>query len=63
MFLFSDSIYLFVVNHPGDKDVVEKFRFDEKTRKLYYVRTYTDPIFTQSVVATPVLSNHNFIIK
>ncbi|KAI0238048.1 hypothetical protein LSAT2_011330, partial [Lamellibrachia satsuma] len=46
----SDVIYIFVVNVSKDiKDTVEKFRFDKKRRKLYHLRTYRDPTFTQSV--------------
>ena len=47
---YSDVIYIFVVNaHLERKDTVEKFRYDEKGRKLYHLRTYRDPTFTQSV--------------
>jgi len=50
-YVFLDLIYLFVINHNGyTKETVEKFRFDEKTRKLYLLRTFTDdPTFVQSV--------------
>ncbi|KAI0229005.1 Serum paraoxonase/arylesterase 1 [Lamellibrachia satsuma] len=51
----SNTIYIFVVNARDDrKDTVEKFRFDEKRRKLYHLRTYRDPIFTHpdDIVAT-----------
>ena len=41
--VFPDLTFIFVVNHLlNDTDVVEKFRFDEKTRKLHHVRTYED---------------------
>ncbi|KAI0228699.1 Serum paraoxonase/arylesterase 1 [Lamellibrachia satsuma] len=43
----SKVIYIFVVNTRGEsKDTVEKFRYDEKRRKLYHLRTYRDPTFT-----------------
>ncbi|KAI0222555.1 Serum paraoxonase/arylesterase 1 [Lamellibrachia satsuma] len=51
----SNIIYIFVVNILADrKDTIEKFRFDEKTRKLYHLRTYRDPTFTypDDIVAT-----------
>ncbi|KAI0218190.1 Serum paraoxonase/arylesterase 1 [Lamellibrachia satsuma] len=51
----SNVIYIFVVNSRNDrKDTVEKFRFDEKGRKLYHLRTYRDPTFTHpdDLVAT-----------
>ena len=31
-------------------ETVEKFRYDEKRRKLYHLRTYRDPTITQSVL-------------
>ena len=47
---FPDVNYIFVGNTRGDRtDTVEKFRYDEKRRKLYHLRTYRDPTFTQSV--------------
>ncbi|KAI0220637.1 Serum paraoxonase/arylesterase 1 [Lamellibrachia satsuma] len=51
----SNVIYIFVVNvRSGRKGLVEKFRFDEKRRKLYHLRTYRDPTFTRpdDIVAT-----------
>lgn len=49
-------IYIFVVNHLlNNKQAVEKFRFDEKTRNLYHMRTYyNDPTFIHinDIVAT-----------
>ncbi|KAI0238047.1 Serum paraoxonase/arylesterase 1 [Lamellibrachia satsuma] len=51
----SNVIYIFVVNaRDARKDTVEKFRFDEKGRKLYHLRTYRDPTFTHldDIVAT-----------
>ncbi|KAI0233310.1 Serum paraoxonase/arylesterase 1 [Lamellibrachia satsuma] len=44
----SKVIYIFVANAPeGRKHTVEKFRFDEKRRKLYKLRTYLDRTFIQ----------------
>ncbi|KAI0238173.1 Serum paraoxonase/arylesterase 2 [Lamellibrachia satsuma] len=51
----SNVIYLFVVNVRGNiKSTMEKFRFDEKTRKLHHLRTITDPTLTHpnDIVAT-----------
>ncbi|KAI0241874.1 Serum paraoxonase/arylesterase 1 [Lamellibrachia satsuma] len=51
----TNMVYIFVVNILADrKDTVEKFRFDEKTRKLYHRLTYRDPTFTylNDIVAT-----------
>ncbi|KAI0225362.1 Serum paraoxonase/arylesterase 1 [Lamellibrachia satsuma] len=43
----STVIYMFVVNaRVNSKETVEKFRYDEKRRKLYHQRTYRDPTFT-----------------
>ncbi|KAI0210243.1 Serum paraoxonase/arylesterase 1 [Lamellibrachia satsuma] len=42
----SKVVYIFVTNTPAErKHTVEKFRFDEKRRKLYHLRTYRDPTF------------------
>ncbi|KAI0212399.1 Serum paraoxonase/arylesterase 1 [Lamellibrachia satsuma] len=48
----SKLIYIFVANYIQNK--VEKFRFDEKRRKLYHLRTYHDPTFLHidDIVAT-----------
>ena len=53
---FSDRIYIFAVNELGKDSAktVEKFRFDEKRRTLYHLRTYQDPTFTQSVLLNNV---------
>ncbi|KAI0243094.1 Serum paraoxonase/arylesterase 1 [Lamellibrachia satsuma] len=51
----SNVIYIFVVNRRADNtNTVEKFRFEEKKRKLCYLRTYCDPTITHlnSIVAT-----------
>ncbi|KAI0238050.1 Serum paraoxonase/arylesterase 1 [Lamellibrachia satsuma] len=51
----SKVIYLFVVNVRAVRNgVVEKFRFDEKRRKLYHLRTYRDPTIMRpdDIVAT-----------
>ncbi|KAI0212398.1 Serum paraoxonase/arylesterase 1 [Lamellibrachia satsuma] len=51
----SKVIYLFVVNvRYVTNGVVEKFRFDEKRRKLYHLRTYRDPTIKRpnNIVAT-----------
>ncbi|KAI0238287.1 hypothetical protein LSAT2_011054 [Lamellibrachia satsuma] len=46
----SNVIYIFVVNARLEgKNTVEKFRYDEKRRKLYHLRTYCDPTITQYV--------------
>ncbi|KAI0240456.1 Serum paraoxonase/arylesterase 1 [Lamellibrachia satsuma] len=51
----SKVIYLFVVNVRAVRNgVVEKFRFDEKRRKLYHLRTYRDQTIMRpdDIVAT-----------
>ncbi|KAI0238046.1 Serum paraoxonase/arylesterase 1 [Lamellibrachia satsuma] len=51
----SKVIYLFVANVRLVKNgMVEKFRFDEKSRKLYHLRTYRDPTIMRpdDIVAT-----------
>ena len=60
-FYFSEIIYIFVINYPGNNTAtVEKFRFDEKRQTLNHVQTYQDATFTRSVVqkVTPVLLNN-----
>ncbi|KAI0228700.1 Serum paraoxonase/arylesterase 1 [Lamellibrachia satsuma] len=51
----SNVIYIFVVNARVDgKHTVEKFRYDEKRRQLYHLRTYSDPTIRHpnDIVAT-----------
>ena len=47
-----DLVYLYVVNHNNGtkKETVEKFRFNQKRRTLFLVKTFEgDPTFIQSV--------------
>jgi len=51
VYLSSDLVYLYVVNHNGNKrETVEKFRFDKKRRTLYHLQTFEGDLkFIQSV--------------
>ncbi|KAI0226972.1 Serum paraoxonase/arylesterase 1 [Lamellibrachia satsuma] len=51
----SNVIYIFVVNVcVNGENTVEKFRYDEKRRQLWHIRTYRDPTITHpnDIVAT-----------
>ena len=48
---FADKTYLFVTSKPDNVTyTVEKFSFDKKCLKLYHIRTYKNPTFTQLVL-------------
>jgi len=36
--VFAGSVYLYVINHLPEEEVVDKFKFDESTKKLTHQR-------------------------
>ena len=40
---FLENLYIYVVNHPGKLDTVEKFVFDESRNILQYLNTFSEP--------------------
>ena len=43
--MFTDEIYIFIVNQNETSSSVDVFIFDEEDLSLYYMITYQDPLF------------------